>query len=868
MSAPATPNRARLAAVIPHRPKVSWPLAIALGAAFTLLITPILVAESWLGIEIRAGEPAGATVRIPEFAGLATPDAVVGGGSIVVARGEVPDEERAALANAALGALPRGTTGVLAHIAIVLMLSGLYTHHLRRSHRGRLLRVQLVNLGVLATVALVVKLFLLLTPISVLLVPVALAAVVPTIVFDRTVGLATGVLSAIIISMLVPFDMGVATVLTVQASVAGVLIPERTRSRWRVTAAGAVVGAVSGALVYGVVHYLATGDLPVHQLAHPAASSWVAATVGGLLAGVLAAPLTPAYEVLVGEITQASLVRLEDLSHPMLKQIAEKSPGTWQHSLAMANLAEIAANAIGASGRLVRVGAYFHDLGKSLQPKYFIENLEAGESSPHDRLPPEVSCDAIFAHVTEGIAVARKAGLPERIIDFMHMHHGDGVLEYFWAKCKDLGNPKSLTMEDFRYPGVPPQSRETAILAICDAVEAASRTLKRPDDHAVAGLVQRIVYGKLHLGQLDESGLSMADLRKISDSLRETIKHAHHGRIEYPWQRAEREALVVENATPATAAAIGIARTQETAALGGDDGVVRMTPPRSTTTTQRIMEEPRLDSLDVPRPLWRDPGFAKSGADQPTRSLVREGAAVATTDVMPRPVTPVASEGSGGTSVAAAAQAAQAAVGEAIVDEQSSVHRAPTRLVPEEEAGEARYRAETRQQTDEDHAAALLAASGRVATEDILSVVPPERARADGDGAKRRTQPPPPPPGHNHHAEAPPSGPPAPAPAQPARPATPTTPASPAPMPRPPSAVEIQADDVEGVMDISPAAPAVTGGLIVGPPPATRKVATGNTQRMATVPPPPDDEAPETPAEAPPGALPPRSGVTKPPPRG
>src|SRR6185436_4861665 len=113
----------------------------------------------------------------------------------------------------------------------------------------------------------------------------------------------------------------------------------------------------------------------------------------------------------------------------------------------------------------------------------------------------------------------------------------NGVLEYFWGKAQEQGNPNNFTIENFRYPGHPPQSRETAILAICDAVEAASRTLKRPDARSIENLVQRIVYGKLHLGQLDESGLSMRDLRCINDSLRETIRHAHHGRIEYPWQR-------------------------------------------------------------------------------------------------------------------------------------------------------------------------------------------------------------------------------------------------------------------------------------------------------------------------------------------
>ena len=277
---------------------------------------------------------------------------------------------------------------------------------------------------------------------------------------------------------------------------------------------------------------------------------------------------------MVGEITQGHLTQLTELSHPLLKQIAEKAPGTWQHSLMMANLAEIAANAIGADGRLVRVGAYFHDLGKSLAPKYFIENLEPGETSPHDKLPPEVSCEAIFRHVTEGIVAARKAGLHERIVDFMHMHHGNGVLEYFWGKAKEQGNPRGLTVEDFRYPGHPPQSRETAILAICDAVEAASRTLKKPDTVAIENLVQRIVYGKLHLGQLDESGLSMSDLRRIADALRETIKHANHGRIEYPWQK---EAAAAE-------AAARLATS-------------------SSTTNERLATsatQPRLDSLDRP----------------------------------------------------------------------------------------------------------------------------------------------------------------------------------------------------------------------------------------------------------------------------
>jgi putative nucleotidyltransferase with HDIG domain len=260
----------------------------------------------------------------------------------------------------------------------------------------------------------------------------------------------------------------------------------------------------------------------------------------------------------------------------------------------MANMAQIAANAIGADGRLVRVGAYYHDLGKSVQPKYFIENLSGGEASPHDALPPRVSCEAIFAHVTEGVRVARRHGLHERVVDFMHMHHGDGLLEYFWVKCQEQGNPDGLTEADFRYPGVKPDSKETAILAICDAVEAASRTLRSPDAAAVEGLVQRIVYGKLHLGQLDDSGLTVADLRIISNSLMDTIKHAHHGRIEYQWQRQKRE----EEEAAATPALMAAGSRPRMAAADPDTG-------ESDSPTQRLLREPRLDSLDAPRPAWR-----------------------------------------------------------------------------------------------------------------------------------------------------------------------------------------------------------------------------------------------------------------------
>jgi putative nucleotidyltransferase with HDIG domain len=548
---PAAPSRRRaaggdrprtaLAKVIPRRAGVSWWLGIVLAIGFAAIVTPAITADHWL---LRLGpgtiaehREAPFTVRAP----MSGYGSLQVGGGVVIARGEVAGRDEAAIADALAAAAPSGPVLYLALFALTFTLAALFTHHVRRSTKGRLVRVQVVSLAVIAVLAIAVKILLLSTALSALVVPIAVLAMVPTMALDRVVGLASGVLGALVISLLAPFDIGLALLLLVQTAAAGLIVAERPRRRpWLAALTAGGVTTLCTAATYLLLTYLASGHAP--ELGDPLHSPWLDAAIGPAVAALLAVPLMPFYQLLVGEITQGKLIALEDLGHPLLRQIAGKAPGTWQHSLMMANMAEIAANAIGANGRLVRVGAYYHDLGKSLQPKYFIENLEAGETSPHDLLPPEVSCDAIFAHVTEGIVAARKAGLHERIVDFMHMHHGNGVLEYFWAKCREQGNPNQLTVDDFRYPGHPPQSRETALLAICDAVEAASRTLTKPDATSIDSLVQRIVYGKLHLGQLDESGLSMGDLRRISDSLRETIRHANHGRIEYPWQKAGQDA--------------------------------------------------------------------------------------------------------------------------------------------------------------------------------------------------------------------------------------------------------------------------------------------------------------------------------------
>src|SRR5690606_31278413 len=189
---------------------------------------------------------------------------------------------------------------------------------------------------------------------------------------------------------------------------------------------------------------------------------------------------------------------------------------------------------------LTRAGAYYHDLGKSVQPKYFIENLARGEASPHDDLAPEVSADAIMAHVVMGTQILRDGGVPEPVVEFAYTHHGTQLVEYFWNKYREQhGEGKGLDESHFRYPGMKPLSKETAILMLVDSIEAASRTIQPPEHDKFEEMIRRICFHKLKSGQLDDSGLDLSDLKILAERMAATLVNMYHGRIKYPWQQKQ-----------------------------------------------------------------------------------------------------------------------------------------------------------------------------------------------------------------------------------------------------------------------------------------------------------------------------------------
>ncbi|MEM9791266.1 MAG: HDIG domain-containing metalloprotein, partial [Planctomycetota bacterium] len=246
-------------------------------------------------------------------------------------------------------------------------------------------------------------------------------------------------------------------------------------------------------------------------------------------------------ERLFGVQTDLSLIELGDPAHPLLQELVRRAPGTYNHSITVASIAEAATDAIGGRGLLVRVGAYFHDIGKMLKPGYFIENQGQGVNQ-HDTLVPAMSTLVIIAHVKDGADLARQNRLPECIIDFIEQHHGTTLVEYFYRqeqKKRESGESADDGDVDearFRYPGPKPQSKEAGVLMLADAVESASRTLVEPTPARIESLVEEITRKRLDDGQFDECGLTLREVHTIGESLVKSLTAVYHGRVKYPDQ--------------------------------------------------------------------------------------------------------------------------------------------------------------------------------------------------------------------------------------------------------------------------------------------------------------------------------------------
>ena len=247
---------------------------------------------------------------------------------------------------------------------------------------------------------------------------------------------------------------------------------------------------------------------------------------------LLAYPLIPLLGNLFGFTSSITLAELSDLGHPLMKELSLKAPGTLQHSLQVANLAEAAAKEIGAQDLLVKVGALYHDVGKTLKPHYFIENQSG--TNPHDQLTYLESAQTIIEHVTEGVKMAQQKKMPSVIIDFIKTHHGTTSVEYFYRLHSQNTEGGTNDRSQFQYAGPRPRTREEVILMLADSLEATSKSLKNPSNDSIDELVERIIADKVAHGQLQDSDMTFGELEKCKASFKATLKSIHHVRIEYP----------------------------------------------------------------------------------------------------------------------------------------------------------------------------------------------------------------------------------------------------------------------------------------------------------------------------------------------
>ena len=269
------------------------------------------------------------------------------------------------------------------------------------------------------------------------------------------------------------------------------------------------------------------------------------AFAGGLLAGPVALLFLPFLEALWHTASTFKLHRYSDPQHPLLKELLTKAPGTYQHTMTVAHLAEVAGDVVGANALLLRTGAFYHDVGKTAEPRYFVENQFSGKN-PHDEMDPAESTRIILDHVRIGRKIALEAGIPEAIAEFIPQHHGTQLVEYFYHKASKANPVVPPREEDFRYPGPKPQSVEAAILMICDAVEAASRTLHEPTPENLRKMILFIIEKKLTDGQFEECDLTTHDMGRITQALTESLAASFHTRVEYPWQQDEAQETQAE----------------------------------------------------------------------------------------------------------------------------------------------------------------------------------------------------------------------------------------------------------------------------------------------------------------------------------
>lgn len=453
-------------------------------------------------------------------------------GEVIVRRGEIVSQAQYQMLSS-LGLLKEDSLDVplLAGIALILFLiMGCMGLYLRRYLRDRMNTRTLLLLGLISV--LVTGLCLAFSRWDAYMMPISLGLMLVAVLFDRRSALYMNIALGFIASLLTNASSGLFSVtmfsVLLMSMVSGpiVLSVLRRRSQRLTPLLGAALVGISNFLCTLAVGLVNSADLP-NVLAN---ALW--AMSSGIISGILCIGLQPVLESIFNLATNSKLIELSNPNQQLLRRLLLEAPGTYHHSIIVANLAEAAADAVGANPLLARVGAYYHDIGKLKRPSYFKEN-QMGDN-PHDRTDPRVSVAILTAHPRDGVAMAQKARIPAPVLDIIRQHHGDGVVLYFYDKAVKQYGSENVDIDAFRYEGPRPRTKEAACVMLADTIEAAARAIPEPTTEKVEALIRKLVRAKLNDGQLDESDLTFNDLEKICSAFSTVLTGVFHERIEYP----------------------------------------------------------------------------------------------------------------------------------------------------------------------------------------------------------------------------------------------------------------------------------------------------------------------------------------------
>ena len=418
--------------------------------------------------------------------------------------------------------------GVALLVLVLIAAVGLYLYRFERNLASN--PKTLLLLGLIFVI--VVSLSLFVRSFNPYLMPMTLGLLLVSVLINQRLALFVNFVLAVLVSLLTSSANGVFTMAMLSILIMSIfsgpvvaLILIKRQQRITVLLAGIAVAATNflTTLAVGLISSANTNTV-VSNAGYAAGSA--------LLSGVLAIGIQPLMELIFNLVTATKLLELSNPNQPLLRRMLLEAPGTYHHSIIVANLAEAGANAVGGNGLLARVGAYYHDVGKLKRPLYFKEN-QMGDN-PHDRTDPRVSTAIVTAHTRDGVQMAQKARLPEPVVSIIREHHGDTPVIFFYDKAVKLYGEELTDIANFRYEGPRPHSKESAVVMLADSIEAAARSMQNPDPEKLDSLIRKIVRGKLMDGQLDESELSFSDLDKICSAFAMVLSGVFHERIEYP----------------------------------------------------------------------------------------------------------------------------------------------------------------------------------------------------------------------------------------------------------------------------------------------------------------------------------------------